>query len=217
MKKFYLILSVIAILIAVLIFWQWGNIKAVFLSLVYSSEQIETIVAEKEEKANEVLKETTSTEFHPLTEEEAANLQDGSLTKEEALDIIKGETDQKNDTSDNGEIDSIISEIYLLRSSYVSELAALENEAMRAAGAMPKKDRTASKKLSFVNYFVSKAVALEDKCDSQMENILSRLKVVLKKQGKGTALISEIRESYASQKMAKKTQLLNKYSKYIKN
>lgn len=217
MKKFYLILSVIAILIAVLIFWQWGNIKAVFLSLVYSSEQIETIVAEKEEKANEVLKETTSTEFHPLTEEEAAKLQDGSLTKEEALDIIKGETDQKNDTSDNGEIDSIISEIYLLRSSYVSELAALENEAMRAAGAMPKKDRTASKKLSFVNYFVSKAVALEDKCDSQMENILSRLKVVLKKQGKGTALISEIRESYASQKMAKKTQLLNKYSKYIKN
>lgn len=217
MKKFYLILSVIAILIAVLIFWQWGNIKAVFLSLVYSSEQIETIVAEKEEKANEVLKETTSTEFRPLTEEEAAKLQDGSLTKEEALDIIKGETDQKNDTSDNGEIDNIISEIYLLRSSYVSELAFLENEAMRAAGAMPKKDRTASKKLSFVNYFVSKAVALEDKCDSQMENILSRLKVVLKKQGKGTALISEIRESYASQKMAKKTQLLNKYSKYIKN
>lgn len=217
MKKFYLILSVIAILIAVLIFWQWGNIKAVFLSLVYSSEQIETIVAEKEEKANEVLKETTSTEFRPLTEEEAAKLQDGSLTKEEALNIIKGETDQKNDTSDNGEIDNIISEIYLLRSSYVSELASLENEAMRAAGAMPKKDRTASKKLSFVNYFVSKAVALEDKCDSQMENILSRLKVVLKKQGKGTALISEIRESYASQKMAKKTQLLNKYSKYIKN
>lgn len=217
MKKFYLILSVIAVLIAVVVFWQWGNIKAVFLSLVYSSEQIETIVSKKEEKVNEVLKETTPTEFRPLSDEEAAKLQDGSLTKDEALNIIKGETNQKNDISDNGEIDNIISEIYLLRSSYVSDLASLENEAMRAASAMPKKDRTASKKLSFVNYFVSKAVALEDKCDGEMENILSRLKTALKKSGKSTSLISEIRESYASQKMAKKTQLLNKYSKYIKN
>ena len=216
MKKFYLILSVITILLAAVIFWQWGNLKAVFFSLVYSSEQIETIVSKKEEKVNEVLKETTPTEFRPLTEEETAKLQDGSLTKDEALNIIKGETNQKNDTSDNSEIDNIISEIYLLRSSYVGDLAALENEAMRAASAMPKKDRTASKKLSFVNYFVSQAVALESKCDGEMENILSRLSAALKKSGKSTSLISEIRESYSSQKMAKKTQLLNKYSKYIK-
>ena len=88
---------------------------------------------------------------------------------------------------------------------------------MRAASAMPKKDRTASKRLSFINYFITQATNLEKECDGEMNTLLERLKTVLNKEGKEISLISEIKSSYASQKSAKKSQLINKYSKYIKN
>ncbi|MBR2500199.1 MAG: hypothetical protein IKB60_03880 [Clostridia bacterium] len=68
----------------------------------------------------------------------------------------------------------------------------------------------------YIEAYTGRAVALEQQCDAEMENIIKEIEAELKKTSSGTELISEIRALYASEKEIKKSQLLSKYSKYFK-
>ncbi len=90
LKIILIVLLVIAIAVGALVIWQWGNIKAVFMTFKYSEEEINTLIVENDEKIERILDEITPHNLRALTEEEMAKLQSGELTREEALLLIKG-------------------------------------------------------------------------------------------------------------------------------
>ena len=52
---------------------------------------------------------------------------------------------------------------------------------------------------------------MERECDSQVEAILSELKVLLKQAGRDESLVEFIRSAYDSEKSAMKSSLISKY------
>ncbi len=112
---------------------------------------------------------------------------------------------------DESRVDSIISKIYDLRYEYVNKITMLEAEA-RAE----KNGATADEKLELIERITSEAVALEEECDAKMNAYLKELTSELRRLGRDTSMISEIRTVYQQEKEQKRSQLLNKYDKYLK-
>ncbi len=229
MKKVLKIILIAVLCIVVIVgslaIWQWNNIKALFLSLNYSAEEIDTLYIENEQKINSILSDFTQGEMRGLSEEEKAQLLTGELTSEQALEIIKNVSKPKTDesVSENSnskkysdELYNLIAQIYLLRDEYTNELTKLESEAISVKHNMSKEQKTIPNKLKYIELYTGKAVALEKQCDAKMESIIKKIETELKNTGNDTALISQIRALYASEKEIKKSQLLNKYSKYLK-
>lgn len=220
LKIVLIIFICIMILVGTLTIWQWNNIKAFFLSVKYSSEEIDTLYKENEQKIDEILSGFTQGNLHDLTDEEKALLLSGDLTEEEALAIIKesqgSKTDQTNSGEYNDRVYDLVAQIYLLRSKFTGELANLEAEALGVLKNTPKEERTISNKLTYVEHYTGRAVALEQQCDAEMEGIIKEIEAELEKTKSSKALISEIWTLYSSEKEIKKSQLLSKYSKYFK-
>ena len=195
-KVLKIVLVVLLILVAVLgalTIWQWNNIRALFMSINYSTEEIDALSKENEEKISAVM---------------------GELTKAEA-DEAKEENTSEEKEADKGKIDAIIAQIYKLRSEYVNALSALEAETKAAVKSVPKEQRTATRKLELIELYTGKAAKLEKQCDAKMESLISQIKAELKGNSDSSRLISEIRSLYSSEKELKKSQLLNKYKKYL--
>lgn len=219
LKVISIIASVLMVLAVVLVIWQWGNVKALFISLNSSQEQISTLIEQNNIKTNEVLNEITDTQLRPLSDEERKKLETGELSKEEAVEKISGYTDNvktQDKVQSRKEVDEIISEIYLLRAEYLNALDLLVGEAKSAYRAIPGAERTLTRKAYFAETYTGRAAALEKQCDSKMNNLLSQLKVALEKENKDLKVISEIKSLYNSEKELKKSELINKYSKYRK-
>ena len=224
MKKLFktvlVICLCIVLLAGILTVWQWNNIKAFFLSVKYSSEEIDMFHKENEQKIDEILSDLTQGNLQTLTDEEKELLLSGNLTGEEALAIIKNTAGAKTDTKNNGEYNDrvydLVAQIYLLRSRFTGELANLEAEALSVKKNTPAKERTISKRLMYIESYTGRAVALEQQCDAEMESIINQIDAELEKTSSSKDLILEIRAVYASEKEIKKSQLLSKYSKYFK-
>ncbi len=223
MKKFFKILLVIIVVILLilgsLLIWQWDNISAIRTSVKYTPEVIETLVIENENKIDEVFAELTEGDaLAELTDEEQEKLRSGEMTEEE-IEHIKEvlETPKvENKEIAPSRVDEIISKIYLLRAEFVNRLNALESEALSEKQIVKKGGLSVSRILSFVEKYIDKATALEADCDSRMETHIKELEAELKRLGQDTSMISEVRSTYKNEKRLKKSQLFNKYSKYLK-
>ena len=76
---------------------------------------------------------------------------------------------------------------------------------------LPKDQQVTSNKMEIVRAKMDDLIAQEKACDAEVEAILSDIQDVLKRQGKSTELVNEIRtyyeESKATWKAAKMTEL----------
>ena len=192
-KTVLMVLLILIVLLGALTMWQWNNIKALFMSINYSTEEIDALSKENEKKISTVLKE--------ITEADTPKIEEENTSEEKKADKRK--------------IDDIIAKIYKLREEYVSELSMLEKEARATIKSVPKKERTATKKLELIELYTGKAAKLEKQCDAKMESLISQIKAELNGRSDNARLISEIRSLYSSEKELKKSQLLNKYKKYL--
>lgn len=113
-------------------------------------------------------------------------------------------------------IDELLAQIYLLRATYLNEIDTLVNSLKQEYLALPKKERSATVLLRYADRLATSAAELEKKCDAEMESILSELQSLLAEQGDKTDLVGQIRDAYAEQKRLKKTEMLNRYKKYLK-
>jgi len=204
-KGLLILTFVLVLTIAVFAVKNWNNIKALITAVNYSEDEINALVEKNEMKTNEVLGKLTDSELRPLTNEEMEMYKNGEITTEDVINLIKG---NENNTS---KIDDIISQVYALRSEFLNSLAVLEKEAVATAKAIPKKERTATKKIELVEQFVEKGSQLEKQCDARMDALISKLRAELKKAGRDTSIISDVYSVYEAEKTAKKSQLLGKY------
>ncbi len=91
-----------------------------------------------------------------------------------------------------------------LKASYLSKLGGLERQAIADRNSGMSKEAVASK-------YSSIAGGYESSCDSQVESILSDLEANLKSISADTAIVGTIRNSYYSEKRAKKSYYMSKF------
>lgn len=202
--------------------WQFQNeIKALQYHLEYSREEQEVLVQENENRMDELLEQVnipeevisdikaeSVDETKPSTPEVTAQEPPKQETvKNEPVkkEPVKPEKPQQNY---DPELAGMIGEIYALRTSFVGQLDQLLVEARNEYIAVPAEKREKQKSV-ILNKYIKKAGGLEANCDSQMNEILGRMKTHLKKTGGDTSLVGEIQNVYENEKALKKAYYLS--------
>lgn len=104
-----------------------------------------------------------------------------------------------------------ITELYNLKSEYIGKLDGMVDSAVKEFRALPKKEKTYSKQLQIGASYMTKALALESECDKKVAAIVSSLEKQLKSEGKSTAIITVINDTYNSEKTLKRAYYLNMF------
>ena len=123
-------------------------------------------------------------------------------------------TDKKDEPSSDkeSEISSSIAQVYVIKANFVGQLDVIYNQAFSEYKAlwrdMTKEQRSAKKK-ELLSEVYPKASALERDCDAQIDQLLSKLTVLLKEAGDDTGLVDQIRNSYYNEKSLKKAHYLS--------
>jgi len=201
-------------------YWQRNNISALIDSQTLTQEERTAKLAAREgDLLKKISEQDPAIQVNPLTEEQEQLLKEGKLTPEAALDIIMGKGDkavktsagstpeEDTQTAGDSKLNSLIAQIYLLRSSFTGQLNGLVAQAKQeyiAGGGKVSKESIAAR-------YIGIAGGLEAQCDGQMEAILSQIKAELERTGGDMSLISQIRSTYRGEKSAKKAQLLSQF------
>lgn len=209
------ILLILAIIIAVLVKWQWNNIMAVYYATSYSKEDLQKMQTEHETVINELYQQVSQVDLSRLPEEAEKLLEKGELSEETAVAILTGkitwedyltnpelETDQAEDAS---RVDDIIAQIYVLRSTYVGKLDSLVGQAWGEyrSGGVSKADLIAK--------YVGIGYGLEGECNGKIEGLLSELSKELSRTGADMSLVDAVRRTYYAEKSIKKAEMIEKY------
>ena len=118
----------------------------------------------------------------------------------EKKDAVSEEYKKKNE-----EISQLLGELYVLKSQFSTELTAIEDwvnsqyryfcDEYGGSENIP-----SSVKIKVGKRAYEKALALEDECDAKVNEILSRVKVLLKETNQSIVIVDEIRASYENEK-----------------
>ncbi len=201
----WVLLLAIVIGIGTLVLLQWNNIQAVWVRFQYSQEERQALLNRSQDDIQKILDDLNLSNVTPLTLEQESLLTSGSLSEEEALQLIMGK--EQSGGTDSAALEQLMARIYLLRSTFVGKLDALEAQARQE---YIENDGNVVFK-EFAQRFLGQGTALESQCDAQMEQILAEMKRELIRIGKDMTLISEIRTTYETEKSVKKAALLEKY------
>lgn len=214
----------LVVALAAVAYWQRNNLMAIRYAMQYDVTEQEKLGKEADAVIQNISDEVSGVDFAALPEEALQMLEEGSLSEEEAVEILTGKTTwetlkQQKTTgtvsqtgisspqSSEEKIDSIIAKVYVLRSSYTGKLDALVGQA--------KADYRAKKgtKAELSAKYIGIGSALEGECDAKIENLLSELQTELQKTGGELSLVNKIRSAYQREKSLKKAALISKYKK----
>ncbi len=105
------------------------------------------------------------------------------------------------------EVSNIVAQLYVEKSSFVSQLEGLAND---AAAQYSASGGGKEKTTEIVNAYLPKATELEKTCDAKVAALLTKLENSLKKGGGDLALVDEVRQFYYKEKGLKKSYYLSK-------
>lgn len=213
-KVRYIIIIIVAILLAAVcaaLVWQWDNIKALKYSQSMSEEEIQSELDENQKEFDQVAEEFNISDMN-LTQEQINAVVSGALKVEDVVDTVIGSsegTSGGSDASQDAEVQRIVASLYVLRSSYASQLAGLAGSAKSEFASLPAEQQTATAKRRIVAAKISEASALESSCDAQVSSLLSSLRSRLTELGQDTSLADQIQSSYNQEKTLKKASYLS--------
>ena len=236
MKKWFLIITLILVLILSYLFYShYDNIKGLIYSFKYSTEEIENMMSENNDVFVREVEELIGYQIRPFTQQENEQIDSGAKTKEEIIEhIIMEEIEKKADISSNGNIGAnnpedskaekevnttatakdssyYLASLYSTKERYLGYLDNMVDSAVSEYKALESSKRTRSKKLEIGASYVKKALALEKECDAEVASILSSLEKQLKAEGKSTSIISTLNNAYKSEKNLKRAYYLNMF------
>ncbi len=241
--KILLTLFLIVLIIAgALIFWQRDNISALINGMKYSSDDLALQLDNKREELKTQVEKYTSAKINDISAEDEEKLFNGGITIEEIsdkyklpIDVMKENDDQKieqsnnpeqsknvDNTSDVGEdnskaiddaVSTGVSKMYALKAKYVSKLGELEREVISEYTSLPKEKQNAKSKKEIVTKNINYIAEMEQKCDSDVEAVLTTLEEQLKELNGDTEIITILKEAYENEKELKKAYYLSLYNK----
>ena len=100
------------------------------------------------------------------------------------------------------DLSALIARVYVLREEYTIALDNMQAQATEEYRGM--KNRTKKNLVKFAQSYVSEALALEKKCDKQMDEIVAQMETIISENGGDMTLVDTVVETYASEKSLKK-------------
>ena len=91
-KIVYLITGIFIVILALVVWWQFENIKSVYYYFKYSGEDIDTMIRQSDKDVEEYLKSNPEYSVRPSTEVEEKLHQEGIISDEELVAVITGQT-----------------------------------------------------------------------------------------------------------------------------
>lgn len=202
--------------------WQWNNLNALRYGLTMDSGTIEQKLQENEKALQDAMTEYKIPQY-TFSQEEIAQLTDGTLSTEEAAKRLleaqtplaaapEGQADAQQAAEPPSEVDQAIQEqiatMYVLRSTYVGKLEAIAQSAIDeySAGAHTEENRK-----QVVYDKLDQLTALEKECDDQVAQVVARLRELLKEAGRDDSLAKQVEQTYQEEKSLKKAAYLEKF------
>lgn len=203
--------------------WQWNNLSALRYGLTMDQDTLDAKLEENQAVLDQAM-EDYDIGGYTFSEEEVAQLTDGTLSAQEAArKLLEQKTDaaqeepageqpaQPVETPDpEAEIKELIATMYALRASYLGKLDAVVQSAIDEYTAG---EHTADNRTKVVYSKIDELAAMEKECDGQVADVVSRLREVLKAAGKDDTLARQVEETYREEKSLKKAYYLNEFRK----
>ena len=112
-------------------------------------------------------------------------------------------------------VQTIIADIYLLRAEFLNKLDLLIAEGKTEILEASKNVPGLVIDIGTVNRYLDRGEALEKECDARMKELLAEMSASLKASGGDLSLVDEARALYVEEKKLYKSELMNKYKKYL--
>ena len=109
------------------------------------------------------------------------------------------------------ELKALIRQVYAVKARAENGLNACIAESKAEYRALPKSQKTQTRKLMIVLSKSSELNALQASCDKEMDSIVSQMRTILQENGQSTALADQVMETYKAEKSARYTELKNKF------
>ncbi len=129
-------------------------------------------------------------------------------TEENSAEAEPTPTSPPEKTDSNQEASACIAKMYVLKSTFESELDKLYQEAVAYYGQMSAEQRKNAASL-MVKQFYSRATGLERQCDAQVDELMTNLTASLEASGGDTSIVKKMRQAYSEEKSLKKSYYLN--------
>lgn len=224
--------SVLLIVLAVLVLavgllaWRFRKeIQAFTISRQYSTAELEGQLAENDQTIRDAVEASSDVTVRAPTEEEREALRDGSLTQEELIGRLTGESaagssDSAPETAAPEEqpaeqapaeppeyqkqLSALIAQVYVLREEYLAALDNMETSAKADYRALSDSQRTAGKLASLVSDYIGRATRLEKECDGKMDAIIAQMETLIQANNGDMSLTDSVFNTYVNEKSLKK-------------
>ena len=221
-----LIVLAVLVLAVGLLAWRFRKeIQAFTISRQYSTAELEGQLADNDQTIRDAVEASSDVTVRAPTEEEREALRDGSLTQEELIGRLTGESaagssDSAPETAAPEEqpveqapveppeyqkqLSALIAQVYVLREEYLAALDNMETSAKADYRALSDSQRTAGKLASLVSDYIGRATRLEKECDGKMDAIIAQMETLIQANNGDMGLTDTVFNTYVNEKSLKK-------------
>ena len=221
-----LIVLAVLLLAVGLLAWRFRKeIQAFTISRQYSTAELENQLADNDQTIRDAVEASSDVTVRAPTEEEREALRDGSLSQEELIGRLTGESaagssDSAPETAAPEEqpaeqapaeppeyqkqLSALIAQVYVLREEYLAALDNMETSAKADYRALSDSQRTAGKLASLVSDYIGRATRLEKECDGKMDAIIAQMETLIQANNGDMSLTDTVFNTYVNEKSLKK-------------
>lgn len=221
-----LIVLAVLVLAVGLLAWRFRKeIQAFAISRQYSTAELEGQLADNDQTIRDAVEASSDVTVRAPTEEEREALRDGSLSQEELIGRLTGESaagssDSAPETAAPEEqpaeqapaeppeyqkqLSALIAQVYVLREEYLAALENMEVSAKADYRALSDSQRTAGKLASLVSDYIGRATRLEKECDGKMDAIIAQMETLIQANNGDMSLTDTVFNTYVNEKSLKK-------------
>lgn len=212
-KRILCIFLILALVIGGVCFWQRNNLRALYLSVRMSQEELSSRMEEQKARTEAASREA-GVDIRGLTEEEQSALRDELISRDELIrDIAESnktqtEASTEEEVSLRDQLTELFAELYVMQAEYTVWLENANQAAIDDFNALPEKERSEGKKFSIGMEYLQKAKEKEAECDAKMDEMERKIRDILTQLGESTAVVDEIHATYLEEKATKKAYYL---------
>lgn len=221
-----LIVLAVLVLAVGLLAWRFRKeIQAFAISRQYSTAELEGQLADNDQTIRDAVEASSDVTVRAPTEEEREALRDGSLSQEELIGRLTGESaagssDSAPETAAPEEqpaeqapaeppeyqkqLSALIAQVYVLREEYLAALENMETSAKADYRALSDSQRTAGRLASLVSDYIGRATRLEKECDGKMDAIIAQMETLIQANNGDMSLTDTVFNTYVNEKSLKK-------------
>lgn len=235
-KILLIFLTVMVLIAAGVVTWQYDNITALINGLNNSTEDLAVKIDDHRNKVKTEVEKYIPEPIEDISAEDEQKLLKGEMNIDEIaekynlpIEYIKEEEvvipennpveiivsdDVQSDNTKKIEkvIGDSVARMYALKAKYVNKLGELEREVIEKYLQLPKSKQNTEGKKELVMSNIDYVASLEKTCDTEVDKVVSSLEKNLKELGGDLEIIQVLKKAYTEEKELKKSYYLSMYN-----